>query len=144
LFLEANGETDPFTPSTQLDCGGFILALDGPPKRDIGNRHEPVVRKILAAIGLGIPSVAGFEKVADAVVYAEAGGKPIYSFTFEGKADAYVSRRPSPEDLAAARQLASKIVTDTSLDRIVRLLNESLEPHQERLRRFLSAWMALE
>jgi hypothetical protein len=145
LFVEANGETtDPFTPTTQRDCGDFILALDGPPKRDIRNHHEPVVRKILAAIGLGIPSVAGFEKVADAVVFIDAGGKPIYSFKFDGKADAYVSRRPSAEDLAAARQLASRIVADTSMDRIVRLLNESLEPHQERLRKFLSAWMALE
>lgn len=145
LLFEANGETAPITPDTQRDCGNFVLALDGLPKGDVRDRHEPLARKMLAAIGLGFTDVAGFEKVADALVFLEADGKPIYGFNFEaGRATLLVSRRPSVEDLAATRQLASRIDKDTSLDRVIRLLNESLEPNRAQLRRFLSAWMALE
>lgn len=145
LFFEAKGETAPITPHTQNDCGTFVLALDGLPKRDIRDRHEPQARRMLAAMGLGFTDVAGFEKVADAIVFFETDGKPIYGFNIEGgRADLLVSRRPSAGDLAATRQLASRILTDTSLDRVVRLLNESLEPSQAELRRFLSSWMALE
>ena len=145
LFFDANGEIAPITPHVQRDCGNFILALNGLPKGDIRGRHEPLARRILAAIGLGMTNVAGVEKVAEATVFLANDGKPIYGFDLEtGLAEVLVSRRPSAEDLAATRQLASRIVTDTFLDRVITLLNESLEPNQEKLRRFLSAWTALE
>jgi hypothetical protein len=144
LFFEANGETDPITPHTQGDGGDFVLALGGLPKGDIRDRHEPLVRRILAAIGLGITSVAGFEKVADATVFFEADGKPIYGFNFEAGAEDYVSRRLAADDLVATRRLASRIADDFSLDRVIRLLLESLDPNREPLRGFLSAWMTLE
>jgi hypothetical protein len=44
------------------------MALDGLPKADIHDRHEPLARRILAAIELGITNVAGVEKVAEATV----------------------------------------------------------------------------
>lgn len=144
LFFEANGETAPITPHVQRECGNLIVALGGLPKGDIRDRHEPLARKSLAAIELGISSVAGVEKLAEATVFFADDGKPIYGFNSGGSAEALVSGRPSAEDLAATRQLASRIAKDTSLDRVITLLNESLEPNQEKLRRFLSAWMALE
>ena len=145
LFFEANGETAPITPHVQRDYGDFLVALNGLPKGDIRDRHDPLARKILAALGLGMPSVVGFEKVGGATVYFADDGKPIYGFNIEGGlGEVLLSRPSSAEDLATTRQLASRIANDTSLDRAIRLLNESLDPNQERLRRFLSAWMALE
>jgi hypothetical protein len=111
----------------------------------IHDRHEPLARKILAAVGLGMPSVAGFEKVGKATVFFADDGKPIYGFNVEGGlGEMLLSRRFSAEDLASTRQLASRIVRDTSLDSVIRLLNDSLEVNQEKLRKFLFAWMALE
>jgi hypothetical protein len=145
LFFEASGRYTPITPKVERDCGSFVLALDGLPKREIRNRHGPLVRKILAAIGLGLASVAGFEKISDATVFFTDQGKTVYGFNFEGGiGELLVSRRPSAEDLAATRQLAEKIAKDNVLERVIRLLNESLKPDQEKLRKFLSAWMALE
>jgi hypothetical protein len=57
---------------------------------------------------------------------------------------AFISKHPSIDNLAVMRQLTSTIISDPSLDRIVRLLNESLEVGRERFEKFLSAWMALE
>jgi hypothetical protein len=145
LFFEANGEIAPITPDVQHDCGNFILALNGFSKGGLRDRHEPLTRRILAAISLGITSVAGVEKVAEATVFFADDGKPIYGFNLEGGlSEVLVSRRPSAEDLATTRQLAFRIAEVTFLDRVITLLNESLEPNQEKLRRFLSAWMALE
>jgi hypothetical protein len=145
LFFEASGRCTSITPQVEHDYGSFVLALDGLPKREIRNRHEPLVRKILAAIGLGLASVAGFKKISDATVFFTDEGKPVYGFNFEGGIpEMLVSRRPSAEDLAATRQLVEKIAKDNALERVIRLLNESLEPDQGKLRKFLSAWMALE
>lgn len=145
LYFEASGQTAPIAPHVERDCGSFVLALDGLPKGEIRSRHEPLARRILAAIGLGIASVVAFEKVCDATVFFADDGKPVYCFKLEGGlAEVLISRRPSAEELATTRQLAAKIAMDDALERVIRLLNESMEPDQERLRRFLSAWMALD
>jgi hypothetical protein len=41
LLFEVSGECSQITPQYQRDCGSFVLALDGVPKRDIRDRHEP-------------------------------------------------------------------------------------------------------
>jgi hypothetical protein len=144
LFFEAKGETAAFTPHAERDCGSFTLALDGLP-RGIRSRHEPKARAILAGIGLALDTVVGFEKLGDAIVFFAEDTKPIYGFTFEaGLGEVVVSRCPAMDALALARDLAARTAGDDGMERIIRLLNESLEPNQEKLRRFLSAWMALE
>jgi hypothetical protein len=40
--------------------------------------------------------------------------------------------------------LAAKLAKDYAIDRVIRLLSESMETGREKLRNFLSAWMALE
>jgi len=145
LFFEAGARTPEITPQVQRDCGSFILALNGLPKGDIRARHEPLERKILAAIALGVGGVVGFEKVSGATVLFGDDEKAVYGFNFEGGlAEVLLCRRPSTEDLATTRQLAARIAGDEALERVVRLLNESMETDQEKLRAFLSAWMALE
>jgi hypothetical protein len=121
------------------------VALDGLPKADIRARHEPLAGKILAAVAIAMPAANRSEKIAAATVFFAADGKPIYGFNLQmGGAAVIVSRQTSSEELAAIRGAASKVAADASLERIVRLLNQSMEPEQDPLRRFLSAFMATE
>lgn len=143
LFFEANGETASFTPSAQRDCGSFLLAIEGLPT-NIRSEHEPLARKILAAIGLAFESVAGFDKLSDGTIFFTDDEKPLYGFNFQAHLSGLVSRQPTADALALSRELAARIVQDQNLERIARLLNDSLDPNQEQLRRFLSAWMGLE
>jgi hypothetical protein len=99
----------------------------------------------LAGISLGVASVTGFDKVSEATLFFAGDGRPMYGFNFEvGTPEVLVSRRASHEELANARQFSARIAKDDALEKVIRLLNESMEPDQEKLRSFLSAWMALE
>jgi hypothetical protein len=145
LFFEASGEIASFAPSAQHDCGSFLLAIDDLPTNiRLDLDHEPVASKILSAIGIAIETVAGFEKLSDATIFFTDEGKPLYRFNFQGHASGLVLQQASAEALTLSRELAARIVQDQKLERILRLLNDSLDPNQEQLRRFLSAWMGLE
>jgi hypothetical protein len=146
LLFQASGEVADVTPSSSHEAAEFLIWIDGAPKRDILQMHESQVRKILSTISIAFESVVGFQKVADGTVFLREGvTKPIYSFTVEtGVADVIVSRVPGVEAFASARQLAATILNENGSDRVLRLLNDSLDPNQDTLRRFLSAWMALE
>lgn len=145
LYFEATGDVQAFTPEVLRDCGSLIVAIDQVPKETLRNLWEPLVSKILAAVAVAMPAVTRPEKVASATVFFSADGTPTYGFNLQmGTPEVIVSRRPSPEDLTGIRTLTTKMAADISLERIVRLLNESMEPGQDRLRRFLAAFMGME
>lgn len=145
LHFEASGSIDPIAPHTQRDCGEFLIGLDGLPLDEIRARHEGLIRKLLAAVSLGIPSVRGFQEPDSATVFFDDRGKPLFGFNFHFEAARFlVSRRLSNEDLALTRKLAVRLAPDAGVERVVRLLNDSLVYDQDPLRRFLSAWMSLE
>src|SRR5271157_4814314 len=145
LVVTFTGEVEDFTPSQQRECENFIFTFDGPSTKPIREASEASIIAIIAAITLASESVIGVERVSDSVVFFRQDGKAIYAYAVSGgAASCYVSRPIAAEAGDLIKTWYPKLVGNSALERVMRLLTASFESEGDTLRSFLAAWTSLE
>jgi hypothetical protein len=144
LVVVVEGEVASFSPSHEKDAQDFVLCFDGADKEAIRQRLQPAIDAIIACSTSVLDDVIAIKKVADPVVFLRDDGKSVYSYTFSGSANAYVSKQIAEKQVQTIRQRYPAFAANNSLRRVQRLLKVSFETEEDSLRSFLAAWSAFE
>jgi hypothetical protein len=145
LVISVTGEVGDFEPSPQKELDEFVLGFDGPSTAAIRDASESLTTAVIAAMSLELESLAGIAKLSDTTVFFRNDGKPVYAYSASlGAASVLLSLPPSDEAVALIGAWYPKLVANSSLARVIRLLASSYESGGDRLRFFIAAWTALE
>lgn len=145
LIVTGEGEVQSFNPTHEKDAEDFIVCFDGADKDAIRARFHDKITALINSIVSVAETVIGIRKVADPIVFFREDGKPVYSYTFTaGAPGVYVSRSLPDDRVQAIGELYHLLTTDTTLQRVQRLIRFSFETGVDPLRSFLAAWTAFE
>lgn len=144
LVVTLSGEVPDLIPTHQQETDDYVVCFDGPSRAEVRDAAEPLATAVIAAVKLAVEPLVGVKKLSDRVVFFRDDGKPIYAYSFSGSASGLVSYPFPGDSIAAIARWYSKLVGDTSMARVIRLLASSYESEGDKLRSFLGAWTALE
>jgi hypothetical protein len=150
VFLILEGETEIPAPDfkTRRDTDEFAVCIDAIEKPAIREAFQPVVQKVLTALGLSLPANADRQvtKVGEVIYLVDPDtGKPIYTFSFQaGLARASVASPLTEEFVEDAGKRLQKVIVDKTFERPSSLLITSLNRATDPLQAFIAAWSALE
>lgn len=141
----AESQTEPDFSSPTRETDDYIMGFDIINKGQIIAKHEDQVNAILVALCLSTAEhTVQFNRLRGGVYLVSELGKPVYSFSLSGTAEAYVSRQTTNDTTRAAQSHAAIFVANTSLFRVYRLLVQSISIDNDELRRFMFGWSGLE
>lgn len=149
VFLVCRGDGTVEAPNLSecRDRGDYIFCLDATEPGTIRNMFMPSIHALVAALNVCLFGVGSgrFRSIGEVgFLIEERTGKPLYSFTLQAKAFAYVSAPLDLGKLLPLSSYASQFGSDKTLGTIARLLNQSLSSATDQLRAFMTAWAALE
>jgi hypothetical protein len=143
LILSAEGSVDEFVPSHLRRLDEFAVCFDAVKKGTISGLWKGRFEAAMVSLALAADSFLGVDRVGESVIYYE-GDFPIFSYSFEGSASAYVS---SPIADRVSEDLSlyyNAVAGDPAFERSAALLNVAFEHQNDPLRAFLFAWTSLE
>ena len=141
------GNIDKFEPSYVTETDNFVICSDGVSKESIESINlasKSHILDMLSALTLSTDSVLAFAKASESLVFFRDDGKPVYFRTLSGSARTYACPLITPETVKSAEDWYQKLTANQDLDRVKQLLVSSLQTEDDKLRSFLSAWVALE
>lgn len=127
----------------QRKIPGATICFDAIDKDAVRADSRPVFAAALAALASLAEPVCGFEKATDFVVLRKPDGTDVFTFTATF-GDAILSTTVAPNVLSEIPRRYDMLRKATSLGRVIRLIQQSLEQRKDRFRAFLAAWNALE
>lgn len=144
LVIQITGELAGFMPDGHLEFDDFVLGLQGIPKQVIRETTDSHIAGVVAALHLTCDHTISLHHLNDSTVFYREDGKVLYAYNLSGSATVYVSKPVTTESLGSIGTWYPKLVTNSSLGRVVRLLASSVTTEGDMLRSFLAAWTALE
>lgn len=122
---------------------GSTICFDAVDKEAVRAESRPIVAATLAALASLAEPVCGFNKAADFLELTKSDGTSVFSLstTF---GNAILATTIASPLLAEIPQRYDLIRKASSLVRVSRLIQQSLEQRTDRFRSFLAAWNALE
>lgn len=141
----ATGAAEFDNAATAHDLGFADVAFDAVDKEAIRARHRRAVDAALAAVAVSLARGSRqIQTVAEGEWFERADGKPLFSVTFEMRAEASIAAPLDDETALRAQQLMALLASAGELRMVCHLLVRSLTGTQDRLRAFIFAWSALE
>lgn len=142
FIAEGEAQADFSRPNRETD--DYVLGFELVNKERIAEAHSDQVNAVLAALCLSTEheTIQIKRMRGDAYLINEA-GKPVYSFDVSGSGEAFVSERTTDEVIKQAQSQA-KSMSKHSLSRVYRLLVQAISRDNDKLRRFMFGWSALE
>jgi len=123
----------------------FRVCFDAIDKKALIDSRKNLVEAIVTSISISSNPEYRAEKIRDGVYFRDDKGKLLFSFTMKGgRARLIVSKRINDEIIDESANLIRLSSVNTQLNSVFRLFVQSLEPTQDNLRAFLSAWSAIE
>jgi hypothetical protein len=145
LVIVGEGEMEALGVAHEADAGEFMVCFDCFDKTKIRASFQSRISALISSIRIVTPDVTALKKLGDAVVGFREDGRPVYSYTATaGSVRLLLSRQMTNEQLLALRDLYAGFMEDSSLERVHRLLQSSLETNDDKLRSYLAAWWAFE
>lgn len=145
LIFIAEGEANPDFSKPNREADDYILGFGIINKETISETYSDQLHTILAALFMSTEhEIIEVKKVRGDVFLINELGKPIYSFDFAGGGEAYLSRRTTDEVIAEAQGHSIKLMNERNLNKVYKLLIQAVSRDNDRLRRFMFSWSALE
>lgn len=123
----------------------YRICFDAIDKEFLRDQHKEEVHSIVSSLSISTSPEYHAELISSGIYFSDSKGKPLYSFTFQGGHARFILANPI--DLEKEKEI-SKItglsIGNQQLKTPFRLLTQSLETTQDKLRAFISAWTALE
>jgi hypothetical protein len=145
LIFTADGEVEPDFSRPSRETDDFVLGFEVVNKDNIVGAHSAQMNAALAALCLSTEhDTIQVKRVQGDVYLINESGKPVYSLDFSASGDAFVSRRTSDAVIREAQSQAVALTSEKSLARVNRLLVQAISSENDKLRRFMFGWSALE
>jgi hypothetical protein len=150
IFLIFDGEAEIPDPDfkSRRDTDEFAVCMDAISKPEIRESFGPSIQGVLTALALSLTPTAdrSIEKIGDVIYLIDPdGGKPIYTFSFQGGfGRGSVASPLTADSIAEAAALAPSLLAQSTLARPTSLLIASLDRATSDLQAFIAAWSALE
>lgn len=145
LVVVATGETEPQFSDSIKETDEFVLGFDVVTKDELFDTHRSQANAAVTALCLAtVHDIIQVKKLCEGVYLINESGKPVYSFSFSGGGEVYSSRRTTTEVTTKARSQAKTLAREKTLSRVNRLLVQAISRDNDKLRRFISGWSALE
>lgn len=143
LIFIGEGETNADLNQPLREIGDYTLGFDIIKKEDIISLFRDDINSILAAFCLASERISFQVKhLGEGAFLIDEQGKPIYSFSLTGSAEAYSSMPTTPELVEEAKGQI-KAVCKREL-KVYRLLAKAISRDNDDLRRFMFGWAGLE
>ncbi len=144
IFI-AEGETNPDLSKPNRETDDYSLGVGLISKEIIAESYSDQLHTLLVALCLSTKhEIIEVKKVTGDVYLINERGKPIYSFDFSGSGENYSSRRTTDEVITEAQGQSIKLMSERNLNRVYELLIQAVSRDNDRLRRFMFSWSALE
>jgi hypothetical protein len=145
VLIAITGEVDISGIDKVVHRDDYSVGLDLFDKTLIRRRHKPIIDSILMAVCLNPNAHVEPRKLADALFLVQKSRKPLFSFTFDvGRAHLTVAKKFDDEFLPFVRKAVPTLLRYSKLVRVYSLLLQSYNTQLDPLRRFITAWTALE
>jgi len=145
LVFTAEGMVEPDFSRPHRETDDFVLGFEVINKDDIAAAYDSQINAVLAALCLSTEhEIIQVKRIQRGVYLVNEFGKPVYSLHLSASVNAFVSRRIAEETIGDARIRAVALMGGESLASVNRLLVQAICSENDRLRRFIFAWSALE
>ena len=131
-------------PDQHQEFDDFVMGVGGIPKEVIRETSDAQIAGVIAALHLACDHTISLNHLSDSSVFYRDDHKVVYAYNLSGSANVYVSRLVTTESVSSIGTWYPKLVANSSLGRVVRLLASSVTTEGDTLRSFLAAWTALE
>jgi hypothetical protein len=145
LVIQTQDEVD-VTLGEHRELDEFVVCFDAIHEEGMRKDVGAMVDRLLASILLAEDYVVGFDRIDHSSVLFREDGKPVYSFADTlGDVEMMVTRQLGETEVAKVAVLRRSLdERGSELDRVFRLLVDSLRQVDDRLRAFFSVWQAME
>ncbi len=145
LIINAKGAIDANLTEQSNETADYIIGFDVFDKKQITTTYNHDVNAVLAALFLAAESEnLQIIKVCQDAYLINPQGKPIYSISFSLSGEAYCSSRTTPGFIEKAQSLSCGLISEKYLPRVISLLMQAISKENDKFRRFIFAWSALE
>jgi hypothetical protein len=144
LVIHIIGEVDVVLSGPMRTESDFSVAFDLIDKEDIKAKYRNTISAIMSAVSLSTNPPSDVRRLLSDVYLKDDSGNCLYSISFSMSAEAYTSSRVSDEITALIAAHARSLLRLEPLSRVTRLLLQTSDKQNDRLRSFLSGWSALE
>lgn len=123
----------------------FILAFDAVDKKTIKDKHKDQISSVLASFAMSVGAENHIFKEIEGIHFKHGSGKVLYSYSIEmGNSRIILSKTIENRKEIELRKAISDSLAYPQMRTPFRLLSESLQFSNERLRSFMAGWHALE
>jgi hypothetical protein len=145
LIFTAEGEVKPDFSRPSRETDEFVLGFELINKSDITSAHSAQLNAALTALYLSVEHESiQVNRIQRGIYLLNESGKPVYSFDMSASASAFVSKRTTDEVVGEVRSRAVRLAAENSLATVNRLLVQAISRENDKLRRFMFGWSALE
>jgi hypothetical protein len=138
--IEAN-----ISEELRRETSGFDICFDAIDKDAFDISQRDTINQVLCSLAIYSNPAYHAEKIASGMYLIDARNKPLYSFTLRAGVPRFIVARPiSESDSAEISQFTGLCIKQSELRTPFRLLAQSIETTDDKLRAFTSAWSALE
>lgn len=144
VLLKITGDIEDFELQHFREETGYIFSLGESPTKYIKKLHQNCVQSLLIALNLTSTTPVWTRNLIESVLFYRNDGKPIFCYELEGRATAFTA---SPFNQIMAEETSAtteRLLRQSSLKTVFRLLRQSMDLNSDNLLSFLSAWTALE
>lgn len=145
LIISTEGDIDPHLSEPTREFDKFSFGFSDLDKEQIHLSISNQVTAVITSLALSLPNFLGVEKITDTIILYQEDDKPFYPLIIKfGRMSAYTSTEPTAEQIASAKKLYLKLVSEQNTAKSSRLLVSSLQTADDTLRAFIFAWTSLE
>ena len=144
VVLYCTDEANVDLPQRIHETDRYVVCFDAIDKAAFRESRLPEVAQSITSLALTFPHMVGLEQVRDVVDLHREDGKQFVSLNIKTSGNLTVSRTVHPNEIIEAESVANTIQIGGRMTRVEIQLMEALSSHGDDLRRFLSAFFALE
>jgi hypothetical protein len=144
LVVEAIGEIDVELKDPYIEHDGFIVTFDIVNKQTVARTHRAEIEAMKLALAFESESPSRFSALGDGVYLINEVGKSIYSISFSMSGDASVSTDLTADGIERISARYAILQKANDMESVERLFSQMADYGTDRLKAFLSGWIALE
>jgi hypothetical protein len=145
VLIELYGDVEASITDQNRILGDFLLCFEAYDKHALAEQLQPQISTVLCALRMTGGEEYHFDYVLAGSYLIDDTGRIVHSISIDGgRADVFVSRNITAEQVGCIREDLGLLRKDPSLERVVRLHSHSLNRRLDNFRAFHSAWNALE
>ena len=144
ITIKGQAELD-ITDNFHRETEQFRICFDAVDKDSLQKTHEETIHSIISSLSMSTSPEYHAEKITSGIHFIDSSDKPLYSFTLQGGYARMILAKPiDPEKKTEISKVIGLSCGNALFKTPFRLLTQSLDTTQDKLRAFIAAWTALE